>query len=102
MDEKFSSVLFGEIPLFQVQHGRTFSPDMTEVLLEPVRSDLGMFAQVFCVGCGRYFQVDEERYREIAGVPSDHDMHGKYLDVSGCSCCTGQPKTGRLKHVLEG
>ncbi len=95
-------MLFGDVRPFEVQDGRVFAPDNKDVFLRQVRSDLEMVAQVFCVGCGRYFQVTEARYQEMACVASDHDMHGKYLEVSGCSCCTGQPKTGRLKHVLEG
>ncbi len=98
MKKKFSNVLFGEIPLFQVQKEKSFSPKK-EILFSPVRRDSDMIVQAFCSGCGRHFQINEDRYREIVGDCPEKDLLQKFVEVSGCSCCTGQPKMGVLKNI---
>lgn len=98
MKKKFPRVLFGEIPLFQVQKGKEFSPDK-EILFSPVREELGMIVQVFCKGCGRHFQINEDHYREIIESSPEKDLPKKFVEVAGCSCCTGHPKTGTLKNI---
>jgi hypothetical protein len=98
LKKKFSSVLFGETPLFQVQKENSFSPKK-EILFSPVRRDLGMILHAFCSGCGRHFQINEDRYEQIVGVCPEKDLVREFVEVSGCSCCTGQPKIGVLKKI---
>lgn len=99
MKKKFSKTLFGETPLFHVRKGQEFFPKK-ETLLSPVRGDLGMIVQVFCKGCGRHFQISEDHYREIIESSPEKYFSKKFVEVSGCSGCTGYPKTGTLKTIF--
>jgi hypothetical protein len=103
-EQRIKAELFGTVRRAKATGGHAVK---RENLLEPLDGPLQnppvpTVMHSFCVGCGFYLEITQERAEELAemaGIILPYSLHGYYFETHSCSLCDSTNPLVTLKKI---